>query len=292
MNNKDFCIFILTHGRPDKVVTMDTIRKAGYDGRVYIVIDNEDKKQQEYINKFGVENVIIFDKLAISKTFDEFDNFNDRRAIVYARNACFEIAKDLGIKYFLQLDDDYTAFKFRVNNLGEHPKSCPNIRKTLGKVFEAVLNYYKSINVSSIAFSQGGDWFGGESNFGKLPKRKAMNTFFCCTERPFQFIGRINEDVNTYTYFQSLGNVFFTIPLIQMDQLQTQSNKGGMTDIYLSNGTYTKSFYTIICAPSCTSINLMGRTNRRLHHSIEWDYAVPCIIDDKYKKKNEVSILQ
>ena len=29
------------------------------------------------------------------------------RAIVYARNACFDLAKDLGITYFIQLDDDY-----------------------------------------------------------------------------------------------------------------------------------------------------------------------------------------
>ena len=49
----------------------------------------------------------MFDKLEISKKFDEFDNFDDRRAIVYARNASFEIAKKLGLKYFLQLDDDY-----------------------------------------------------------------------------------------------------------------------------------------------------------------------------------------
>jgi len=28
----------------------------------------------------------------------------------------------------------------------------------------------------------------------------------------------------------------------------------------------------------------MGRTNKRLHHLIDWGSAVPCIIDEKYKK--------
>lgn len=282
--NKDFCVFILTHGRPNKVVTFDTLRNNGYDGPIFIVIDNEDKTANEYYKKFGKENVIMFDKKAVAEKIDEFDNFEDRRAIIYARNACFDIAEEIGYKYFLQLDDDYTSFKYRMNDKFEHPKSCPNIRKTLGKAIYATLEFYKSINAVSIAFSQGGDWFGGESNFGKPPKRKAMNTFFCSVERRFTFIGRINEDVNTYTQFQSQGNLFFTIPLIQMDQIQTQSNAGGMTDIYLNQGTYVKSFYTIICSPSSVTIESMGRTNRRLHHKVNWPFAVPLIIDEKYKK--------
>ena len=112
-----------------------------------------------------------------------------------------------------------------------------------------------------------------------------MNTFFCSIDRPFKFIGRINEDVNTYTNYQSKGNVFFSIPFIQIDQLQTQSNEGGMTDVYLSSGTYIKSFYTVIFSPSCCKISLMGRTNKRLHHRINWDNAVPKIINEKYKKE-------
>ncbi len=282
--HNDFCVFILTHGRPNKVVTFDTLRKNGYEGPIFIVIDNEDKTADQYKAKFGEANVIVFDKKAIAETFDEFDNFNDRRAIIYARNASFDIAESLGYKYFLQLDDDYTSFKYRMNNNFEHPKSCPNMRKTLGKAIYATLDFYKSIPVCSIAFSQGGDWFGGETNFGKKPKRKCMNTFFCSTERRFKFVGRINEDVNTYTWYQSQGNVFFTIPLIQMDQIQTQSNAGGMTEIYLSQGTYIKSFYTVICSPNSVTIESMGRTNRRLHHKVDWSVAVPLIISDKYKK--------
>lgn len=65
----------------------------------------------------------------------------------------------------------------------------------------------------------------------------------------------------------------------------TQSNSGGMTDVYLENGTYVKSFFTVICSPSCTKIKLMGQTNKRLHHSIRWKNAVPLILDEKYKKK-------
>ncbi len=284
MENDDFIVFILTHGRPNKVYTYRTLKRQGYTGKLLLVVDNEDETRQQYEDKFGKENVITFDKKKMAKEFDEFDNFDDRRAIVYARNVCFKIAKYLGIKYFLQLDDDYTEFKFRINQDLEHPTGHFTVKHTLDEVFKHTLEYYKSIDASTIAFSQGGDWFGGKTQFGKLPKRKAMNTFFCSTDRPFNFVGRINEDVNTYTWYQGQGNLFMTIPLIQVDQMQTQSNAGGMTDIYMDGGTYIKSFYTIICSPNCAKINTMGRTNRRLHHSIKWDNAVPVIIDEKYKK--------
>lgn len=57
-----------------------------------------------------------------------------------------------------------------------------------------------------------------------------------------------------------------------------------MTDAYIDGGTYVKSFYTVMYCPSFTKIITMGRTNRRLHHSISWPNAVPLIIDERHKK--------
>jgi|TARA_R110000751_G_scaffold91_1_gene392 hypothetical protein len=281
---KNFAAFILSHGRANNVITYDTLIKTGYTGDIYIIIDNEDKTAKEYYDKFG-DKVVMFDKKKIAKTFDEADNFNDRRAIVYARNACFDIAKDLGIKYFIQLDDDYTTFRFAANDKGEYITSNTAITK-LDKIFEAMLNFYKSTNIHSIAMAQGGDFIGGENSrvFKEKLARKCMNSFICSTDRPFQFVGRINEDVNNYTHKGSLGYLFFTIATVRLEQKQTQSNEGGMTDIYLDNGTYIKSFYSIIFQPSAVTISLMGNKNNRLHHRVNWNATTPVILDEKYKK--------
>ena len=281
---KDFAAFILSHGRANNVITYDTLRKTGYTGDIYIIIDNEDKTAKEYYDKFG-DKVVMFDKKKIAKTFDEADNFNDRRAIVYARNACFDIAKDLDIKYFIQLDDDYTTFRFAANDKGEYITSNTSITQ-LDKIFEAMLNFYKSTNIHSIAMAQGGDFIGGENSrvFKEKLARKCMNSFICSTDRPFQFVGRINEDVNNYTHKGSLGYLFFTIATVRLEQKQTQSNEGGMTDIYLDNGTYIKSFYSIIFQPSAVTISLMGNKNNRLHHRVNWNATTPVILDEKYKK--------
>lgn len=279
----DFCAFILTHGRPDNVITYNTLIKHGYTGPIYIIIDNEDKTAPKYYEKYG-DKVIMFDKLAIAKRIDEGDNFEDRRAIVYARNACFDIAEKLGYKYFIELDDDYVDFRYKLDNNFESINK--EDIKNLDLVFEILLEYYKSINASSIAIAQGGDFLGGkDGNAAKHPQfRKCMNSFICSTDRKFQFNGRINEDVNTYTNLASRGRLFLTIPNVALQQKATQANRGGMTEIYLNNGTYIKSFYTVIYHPSGVCIKMMISNHPRLHHSISWNNTVPCIISEDYKK--------
>ena len=83
--NNNFAVFILTHGRPNNVITYSTLLKQGYTGKIYLIIDNEDKTASKYYDIYGPDKVIMFNKLEIAKSFDEFDNFGDRRTIVYAR---------------------------------------------------------------------------------------------------------------------------------------------------------------------------------------------------------------
>jgi hypothetical protein len=271
----NFAVFILTHGRPDNVKTYTTLRKCGYTGKVYFIVDNEDKQIETYQKNYGIEYVKIFDKKAMADEIDEGNNFDNRKVIIHARNAAFKIAKEIGIKYFVQMDDDYYYFGYRY-------ETGAKIIKNLDKVFEIMLNFYKSVNIKSIAFSQGGDHIGGFSGI-KL-KRKCMNSFFCSTDRPFQFVGSINEDVNTYTTLGSRGEVFFTFTNIQLDQKDTQSNNGGMTDEYALTGTYVKSFHSVIMQPSSVKASMMNSNNKRIHHSISWKNTTPMIVSQAYKK--------
>lgn len=286
MMSDDFCAFILTHGRPNNVVTFESLKKHGYTGKVYIVIDDEDKTADEYREKFG-DKVLMFSKEKIANEIDEGDNFHDRRAIIYARNACFELAEQVGCKYFIQLDDDYNNFRFKVDGQG----SYIDIKgiKNLDAIFSIMLEFYKSIPALTIAMGQGGDFFGGKNSSlaeASAIKRKAMNTFFCSTDRKFKFFGRLNEDVNVYTNLGRRGHLIFSIFSVAIQQLQTQANSGGMTEIYLDQGTYFKSFYSILYSPSCVKISVMGKTDKtyRIHHHVKWNNTAPKIMDEKYKK--------
>lgn len=288
----DFCAFILTHGRADRVLTYDTLRRCGYTGKVYIVIDDEDKQADQYRAKYG-DKVLQFSKAEIAKTFDEGDNFNDRRAIIYARNACWDLARQVGCRYFIQLDDDYTQFSYSFIrdsgfiSLGTKPITCLNY------IFSLILELFVSIPAKTIAVSQSGDWMGGAqgTTVKQIAKgmrsRKAMNSFFCDTERQFSFVGRINEDVNTYTRNAKSGELFFTVFDVALHQQQTQSNEGGMTGLYVDAGTYIKSFYSLMYAPGCVKVALMQSRQPRLHHRVNWNATAPKIIREAHRKARQ-----
>lgn len=278
----DFGVFILSHGRPDRVKTLKSLEKGRYTGKWWIVIDNEDDSAPEYYKRYK-DRVIMFDKPEVSKTFDTADTSQERRTIVYARNACFAIAKELGIEYFLELDDDYTSFEYRVIR---DKKLAVFAVKSLDGLFSAMINFLDDTGAITVAFSQGGDFIGGKDSkfYHDKVSRKAMNTFFCRVPNPFQFVGRINEDVNTYTSLGSKGKLILTISDASITQVQTQANKGGMTDVYLDSGTYLKTFYTVIFSPSCTKVGMMGDKHKRIHHMIDWERCVPKILNEKWKK--------
>lgn len=281
--NKKFAVFILSHGRADNIKTLKTLKAANYTGDWFIIIDNEDKTADEYYKRFGEDKVIMFDKLAKSKEFDTADNFSDRRTIVYARNACFDIAEELGYDYFLELDDDYTSIGHRLVKDG---KFIEVHSRQADRLFEAMLDFLDATGAITVAFAQGGDFIGGaESKFyQKGISRKAMNTFFCSVKNRFDFLGRVNEDVNTYTHLGSQGELLFTITKASITQVTTQASSGGMTEQYLDSGTYIKSFYTVMFMPSAVDIRMMGHLHKRLHHRVNWNRTVPKIIDEKYKK--------
>lgn len=272
----NFVVFILTHGRADNVKTYETLKRQNYSGPVVFVIDDEDAQMARYFENFGEENVEVFSKTEVAKKFDRGDNFDKRGAIIYARNACFDIARKRGYRYFIELDDDYTSFTYRFN---ENLDFVETKIKSVEDVWRKMLDYFKSApRLSSIAMAQGGDFIGGgQGGFGNLkPGRKAMNSFICDTERQFDFVGTINEDVNTYVSKAHVGLVFLTIPVVCLHQMQTQKNAGGMTDLYLDSGTYVKSFYTVMFCPSAAKVAVMGgNVEKRLHHNISWNHCAP-----------------
>lgn len=290
----DFCAFILTHGRPD-VPTVNTLERSGYTGKVYIVIDDEDKTADEYRKQYG-DQVLTFCREDAFAITDDGDNFGKSRGVVYARNVCWDLARQVGVQYFIVLDDDYTNFEY-AHRGAELRYSYTRVEKTLDEMLSALVEYFATIPAVTLAMSQGGDHIGGGGTevSGKLIggqhnpslRRKAMNAFICSVDRPFTFTGHINEDVNAYVTEGRRGKLFFTVIQCKLVQSTTQTNPGGLTDFYLDAGTYVKSFYSVIYAPSCVQIGVMGdpRGGRvRIHHKINWHHTAPKILREEQKR--------
>lgn len=285
---EDFATFILSHGRADNVITYNTLRRQNYTGKIYIIVDDEDETIKEY-KKLYKDEVIVFNKQKAIDMTDSADVLNKRNSVVYARNYAYKIAEQLELDCFLVLDDDYSIFTNVFDNDRNYITKNVAI-KNLDNYFISMIRFLNHSNADCVAMSQGGDYIGGAGSKvaklhtqGKL-SRKAMNAFFLKTNKPLVFSGRINEDVNMYINEGSIGKLIFTYPRMRLEQMQTQKNSGGLTDIYLDVGTYVKSFYSILYQPSCVRLMMMGAKNRRIHHKVIWKHAVPLIISQQYKK--------
>ena len=286
----DFAALILTYKRPHKQLTVESLRRYGYTGKVYLVVDDEDPTRDEYERLFPGQ-VVVFCKADARAITDDADNTGAGRGVVYARNMCHEIAKGLGLRYFIELDDDYTSWSLRFNAA----LSYGSWRAPLDEVLAAMIEWLQvDERIASVALSQGGDHIGGGlssyNKGGPIARRKAMNTFICDVERPWRFYGRINEDTTAYVTLGRRGALFFTVLQAQVNQLQTQANPGGLTEIYLDSGTYYKSFLSVMWEPSCVQIAAMGsptangEAHWRIHHFVDWRRAVPKILSSRHRK--------
>lgn len=279
----DFAVFILSHGRANNVITVDSLNRAGYTGDWYIVLDNEDDQEEQYRKNFGDEHIIVFDKIAVGKTFDIMDNFPGRQVPTFGRNVLHSLAKELNLTYFLELEDDYQNFRQRY--LDENHVFRTRYVRDFDAIVDVFLEFLENSGAVTVAFAQTGDLLGG--SLSKLwqdkIRRKAMNCFFCKTDRPFQCYGRFNDDVNSYIENGKRGKLYFTVRDMVMDQPTTQTRSGGITDAYKLYGTYIKSFYSVMLVPSAVKIHYVGHNNKRIHHIIDWEHTVPKIISSDFR---------
>ena len=278
-----FAVLILTHGRAENVITLKALKNAGYTGKTYLVIDDEDEQEDLYREKYG-EQVIQFCKKEAAERTDVMTSSRKRNAVVFARNECWNIAKQLGLTHFCVLDDDYKMFEIRYP---ENSKLKTESISNFDSLAMAFCEFLDSSGAITVCMAQGGDFIGGVNGgfFRKGLSRKAMNVWFMRTDRPFRYIGLTNEDTNMYVSLGGIGKLMFTVTNVDVVQTQTQDNPGGLTDIYKQDGTFIKSFYSVMCRPDCVKVAAMGDHYMRIHHNVEWDYCVPKILNEKWRKE-------
>lgn len=280
----DFAVLILSHGRAGNIKTLKALKDGNYTGKIFILCDDQDDQLDDYRRLYG-DMVVVFCKAHYIGVSDYGDAGGNNSVVLWARNACHDIARELGLKYFLELDDDYNAFNYRVIENGKILRAY--VPRQLNRLFGAMVKWLEDSKALVVAMTQAGDFIGGAKNKRLQEKvlRKAMNCFFCDVDKPFQFFGRINEDTSMYTTLGRQGKLIMSCTDLSVVQTITQKAKGGLTEIYLETGTYTKSFYSVMYCPSCVKVAAMGDKHKRVHHKINWNACAPKILSDKWKKR-------
>lgn len=296
-----FAVYIISYKRPGRVTTLNMLQRYGYTGRTFIVVDDRDPTLPEYQEHYG-EMLRIYSKEEMARRYDCMDNFGADTwpTAWFPRNAVNEIAQEDGVDFYCVLDDDYTAIELRCIVTGEGQRKTVYyiVRAPLGlswfaprflnHLFHTLAGMFSlSPHIVGVGIAQSGDFVGGRFNLYArryMWPRKLMNFFVLSTQRPVEFLGRMNEDVNTYVHHSWRGKIFFTVPLFSIKQKRTQHNPGGVTETYLREGTYVKSFYSVMVCPAGVRISVLSSTHPRIHHRVLWRYVAPRIISEKWRK--------
>lgn len=272
-------IYIISKGRP-QCTTAKTLERMDYPGEWFIVCGNNDETLEEYQQRWG-DHVLVFDWYEEIKRTDTLDNFGfDTMAsgAVPVRNATMRIAKERGARRHWQLDDDYNGF-YRVTNGTLKKHRCD------GQEF-----YDEMLKVAQWADSCGmnncgialGTIESAPANKCKVGKRVFNAHNLPCDDKLFTvWRGRMNDDLINAIETWRNGGFEYHVKYLNITMAPSQSEDGGLTDIYKLEGTVRKSAYPVLIAPGAAKLVCeFGR----YHHRVDWSKITPAVISDKWRK--------
>ena len=280
----DFAIFICTYGRPDNQLTLSTLKECGYSGKIYLVLDDTDTTIQQYIDNYGSDNIIVFDKnYYINNCIDTGDNKGHYKCILYAKNAVEDIAKELQLQSFVIADDDIGKFRFRYP-YDDKMKSV-SISNNFDLILDTCIDYLLSCNIASIGFCFSQMYFSGVSVLNDLHKfRVPYNFVFRNTSINVDWHSWFGEDVITAISYNKVGQFWTVIPYVQQDISGVGSGNanGGMADIYRKTNSFKLAMCDFMYHPSSTRPYLY---NGKFMAAIKKGYECPKLISYYYKKE-------
>lgn len=276
-------IYIISKGRP-QCTTAQTLTKIKYPGKWFIVCGNNDETLPEYQERWG-NHVLVFDWYEEIKTTDPLDNFGFETkgsGACPVRNATRRISEERGEKRHWQLDDDYISFA-RYDHRRQKNTTIKDGRILFSTMYRIAELGYKT-NLPNIGFCL--------STAEAIPthRLKYNRRIFNAHNMPsdsglFQkWVGRMNDDtIHAINVWRS-GKFEMQFRYLQIGMKPTQSEGGGLTEMYKLDGTVRKTAYVFLLAPSVTKLVIRFE---RYHHKVDWDGITPKLIHERFRKESQ-----
>lgn len=280
---KKFAVFILTHGRPHNQLTVKTLQKLGYTGDLYLVVDDQDETFDEYVAEWGPKRVVVFHKDYFIRHTDTGLSTPVPKFAVFARNAIEHIAKYMGYKTFLMLDDDITKIRIRLPEV-DSLKSF-QFNGNFNSIIEKSVDYVLDCDIACMGLGFCNLYIGGVENFNKENPRQRLcaEAFIRNTTHPIKWRLNMVEDLITSIDAAWRGDVWFQFLPIQCEILMSEGAvDGGNSDVYRQLGMYRISFMPVIAYPSSNSVRLGKKS---WASTTSPDKCIPKIISSRYRKE-------
>lgn len=281
----DFAVFITTHKRPNNQTTLEWLRKNGYTGKYYLVIDDTDQTAPEYFEKYGRDKVLVFDKLKYWRELDTLCNKQHLAAVLYARQYVEDAAAQMGLTAFLVIDDDVTDIVARVMKNGKLER---HIITDADRFINAYLDFLLCGNFASICPGTQNLYIAYDKVLQKFP-RKGSNAFFRNVQIPIKWKASMNEDIITCIENNKVGIMMCTATPICVETQDGGSGKrkGGMQLTYDAMSSFERAFYAVIVDPSRAYVrwNSLKDGTTELRIARQWAGGDPCIISGTWRKE-------
>ena len=280
---KKFAVFILTHGRPNNQLTVKSLQDVGYTGEWYLVVDDQDNTFDEYVKVWGADRVILFNKDYFIRNTDTGLHTPVPKFAVFARNAIEHIAKEMGYKTFMMLDDDITKFRIRLP-VGDSLKSF-QFTTQFNSIIEDSVDYVLSCDIACLGLGFCNLYIGGVGNFNKENPRQRLcaEAFIRNTSHPISWRLNMVEDLITSIDAAMTGEVWFQFLPIQCEiKMSEGAVDGGNSDVYRQFGMYRISFMPVIAYPSSNAVRFGKKT---WASTTTPDKCIPKIISSRYRKE-------
>ena len=275
-------VFILTHGRPNTQLTLKMLREYEYSGKIFLVLDDTDKTIQQYIDNYGAENLIIFNKNHYINSVETVTNSPKYACILYAKAAVEDIAQSMGLKSFIIADDDLTGIRFRYENEGKLAS------KKIGKNFNKVIAYLNemmlSTNITALSPLYTSFFIGGVGALNPSHIESARFTYIFVlrnASHKVEWLADYGEDNITSFEQNKQGYLQLGIPYLQEDSVSpTVRLEGGMSETYATD-TFALCMRCIVVEPAYISTQWY---NGKYVPKIQRKNSLPKIISGRYKK--------
>lgn len=279
----NFAIFICTHGRPDKQLTLNTLRKCGYTGKIYLVLDDTDETIQKYIDLYGADNIFIFDKRSYIDLTDTFVSHEiaPTKCVVYARNAVEDIAHSMNLVCYAVVDDDIKEFRHRWIN--DNKLKSSTILYKMDDVITEYIRFLLENNISYCSFGCVPNYFGGLSVYDKqrTNARTCHNFIFKNCNFHQYWMASYVEDMTTPFVYGRTGQLWLAVLDVELVAPICGTTAGGMQDTYVSIPEFKRQTYALISSPSSIQIRLR---NNKWRICVSKDAVVPKILSFRFKK--------
>ena len=273
-----FAVFILSHGRAGNVKTYHTLRKAGFSGDIYVVIDDEDGDGEKYKEEFG-KFCLQFCKQEYMDKADTVSTDGTRISALFARLAIMDFAKSLDLDYYCMLDDDVERIIYRYPD-GNKLKGMDVVKADY--MFDSILKFMKNAKLKVLGLQLAEGLIGGL--YG-IYKSGLMNQVLCggylfSRETDYRFFSSVNEDTIASLDYLSRGGLAWRLGCITIKTPERGTNAGGLSEDYAKKNWYYIDMHAVVVAPWCCKIDVDNGNRQK----IDMRFARPRVLSERYKR--------